>query len=151
MGRKPKINKEKLAVFVKEGKSLSWIAEKFGVTSAAVVMAINRNEDIKNEYAKRRKNMAKLVEHSAFECATGFFVDVPKTVKLKRIEYENGKKVREYEELAEYTEKVYIKPDVAAQIFLLKNWAGYMNEPKTIEIRKQELELHKKKLESEVW
>jgi hypothetical protein len=76
---------------------------------------------------------------------------VKKHVKLKRIEYENGKKLSEYEEMVEYEEEVYYPPDTTAGIFLLKNWGNYMNEPRAMEIRKQELELREKQMKANNW
>ena len=55
-------------------------------------------------------------------------------------------KLREWEEMVEYEESVYYPPDTTAGIFLLKNWANYMNEPRAMEIRKKELELKEKQL-----
>jgi hypothetical protein len=45
--------------------------------------------------------------------------------------------------MVEYEETIYYQPDTTAGIFLLKNWAGYVNEPKMLEIRAKELELKK--------
>lgn len=151
MARPTKVNIDKLLEYINDGKSVKWIANEFGCTPNAVYYQIDNNDEVRKAFDESRKVMTKTVEHSTFECATGFYVTVNKTHKLKHVEYENGKKVREWEELVTSPEQIYIKPDTTAQIFLLKNWANYSNEPATIELRKEELELHKRKIESEVW
>lgn len=151
MARPTKVNIEKLIDYINDGKSVKWIANEFGCTPDAVYYHINHNDEVRKSFDESHKVMAKTVERSMFESATGGFVTINKVHKLKHAEYENGKKVREWEELVEKPEQIYIKPDTTAQIFLLKNWANYSNEPATIELRKEELELHKRKLESEVW
>ena len=45
-------------------------------------------------------------------------------------------------------------PDPASAMILLKHWArdeGWTNDPATLELRKQELELKKQKQEEEDW
>ena len=76
---------------------------------------------------------------------------VKKYEKVKRCTYENGKKANEWEEMVEYEEEVYFKPDITAGIFLLKNWANYMNEPRALELRKEEIELQRQKIENSEW
>lgn len=53
--------------------------------------------------------------------------------------------------MVEYEEEVYFKPDITAGIFLLKNWANYMNEPRALELRKEEIELQRQKIENSEW
>lgn len=58
--------------------------------------------------------------------ATGYNVEVKKAYKLKRIDYdpETGKKVREYEEIAQVPDEDHVPADVRAGIFWLKNRQG---------------------------
>lgn len=61
------------------------------------------------------------IESALLKKASGYTVDVVKTYKVKRIEYEDGKKVCEFEELAQGVDQVHVPADLAAQIFWLKN------------------------------
>lgn len=61
------------------------------------------------------------VETSLYKKAMGYTVEVKKAFKVRNIEYENGKKVRETEEIQYATEEVHIPADTTAQIFWLKN------------------------------
>lgn len=61
------------------------------------------------------------VEKALLKKALGYTEDVLKTYKLKRIEYKDGKKELEVEELAQGVDQVFVPPDLASQIFWLKN------------------------------
>ena len=83
--------------------------------------------------------------------ALGFTRKVKKYEKLKRVEYEDGRKLREYEDMVEYEEEVYFKPDTTAAIFLLKNWADYANEPIAMKLREKEIEIQKQRADNAEW
>lgn len=80
-----------------------------------------------------------------FKSALGFTHKIKKAMKLKNVEYENGKRLRETERIEFYEEEVYIAPSVACAQFLLKNWAKdrYSNNPAELEVKKKEFELNK--------
>ena len=83
--------------------------------------------------------------------AHGFTAKVKKFYKLKHVEYDNGKRVSEDEELVEVEEEQYIPPNFHALRFLLMNWGGYMSEPAAQAQREKEFE-HKKAMdEKENW
>ena len=92
-----------------------------------------------------------ILENTMFKSATGFTQSVKKYEKVKRCTYKDGKKLKEWEEVVELEVEEYYKPDITAGIFLLKNWGNYVNEPRVLEIRQQELELQKKKIEESGW
>lgn len=98
-----------------------------------------------------RKPAVENLENTMYNSANGYTRTVKKYQKVKRCIYENGKKAEEWEEMVEYEEEVYYPPDTTAGIFLLKNWSGYMNEPRAMEIRKKELELKEKQVEAATW
>ena len=61
------------------------------------------------------------IQNALLKKATGYTVDVAKSYKLRRVEYEDGKKVCEFEELAQGVDQVHVPADLSAQIFWLKN------------------------------
>ena len=61
------------------------------------------------------------IETALLQKATGYTVDVSKCYKLRRVEYVDGKKVCELEELAQGVDQVHVPADLSAQIFWLKN------------------------------
>ena len=58
-----------------------------------------------------------------FKSALGFSYKVKKAMKLKTVEYEDGKRKKEVERIEYYDEEVYVPPSIASAQFLLKNWA----------------------------
>ena len=100
---------------------------------------------------KGRQVAVEKLENTMFKSACGFMQTVHKHEKLKRCTYKDGRKLKEWEEVVEYDEQVYFKPDIAAARFLLKNWSNYLDNPKLMELRKEEIEIQKKKLENSEW
>ena len=89
----------------------------------------------------RSRNEA--VERALFECAVGGTRPVQKKYKLRRIEYDetSGRKKREYEEMVDGVEEVYVPPSTSAMQFWLRcrmpeKWGGAaaMAEPGQIEL-----------------
>ncbi len=63
------------------------------------------------------------VVEALYKKATGYRVNVNKTVKLKRSDFdsETGKKIRDYDELVTTTDEDYHPADMRAVLFWLKN------------------------------
>jgi transposase len=142
-------NLDKIKEWLSQGISVDSIAKSLGVSRPTIYKYAN----LDNIYTikESREPAIKELENTMFNSACGFERKVKKFVKLKRCEYENGKKLREWEEMVEYEETVYYPPSDTAGIFLLKNWSDYMNEPQSLEIRKKELELKEKQVENNLW
>lgn len=125
------------------------IAKNIGVSKATLykhVADIDSGLNSLDTIKKYREPAVDELEATMFKSACGYERKVKKYAKVKRVTYENGKKAEEWEEMLEYEETIYYPPDTTAGIFLLKNWADYMNEPRAMEIRKKELELKEKQL-----
>lgn len=149
-------NLEKIKEWLSQGITMTAIAKNLGISKQTLYKHLKDHlqyEDydgidaLKNARAPAVLNL----ENSMYNAALGGIVRTKQYVKLKHIEYENGKKAREWEELKEVEVEEYVKPDITAGIFLLKNWGDYMNEPRAMEIRKQEVELRKKQVEAATW
>lgn len=135
-------NLDKIKEWLSNGVTMSSIAKTLRVSKQTLykhLKNIDGLDTIKNGRAPAIENL----ENTMYTSACGYTRKIKKHAKVKRIEYIEGKKSLEYEEMVEYEEEVYYPPDTTAGIFLLKNWANYVNEPKMLEIRKQELELKK--------
>lgn len=136
---------------LKQGMTMRAIAKSLHISPQTLYKYLKSNGFTLDEIKKGRSENILTLENTMFRSATGYTIKVKRYAKLKRVVYENGKKADEWEEMQEYEEEVYYPPDTTAGIFLLKNWAKYMNEPEALEIRREELELRKKELESKVW
>lgn len=100
-----------------------------------------------------REKPAGKIRESMFLSALGRKVKVRKAMKTKTIDYEDGKRLQEREEVTFYDEEVYVPPNITAGIFLLTNWSPgeYARDAAALDIRKQELELKKKQAEKDDW
>lgn len=63
------------------------------------------------------------VIRSLYKRATGYNVELKKTYKLKRVDFDpdTGKKIREYEELATGIDESHVPADLRAETFWLQN------------------------------
>lgn len=139
-------NLDKIKAWIANGVTIKQIADNLHISKQTLYKYLHETEEGLDIIKNSRQPAVEDLENTLYTSARGYVRTVTKYVKLKRCEYEEGRKVREWEELVECEEEVYFPPDTTAGIFLLKNWAGYMNEPKALEIRKKELELKEKQV-----
>lgn len=141
-------NLDKIKEWIGQGVPMGLIAKNIGVSKTTLYKHVGESEQGLNSLdtiKKLRQPAVDKLEAVMFESACGFTRKVKRRVKLKHITYnDNGKKADEYEELVEYEDEEYFRPDTTAGIFLLKNWSNYGNEPIALEIRKREIELKEK-------
>lgn len=147
-------NLDKIEKWKADGKSIRWICGQLGVSKSLFYNVCKDESNGLVDSVKKGKAVAvERIEDAMFNSAIGYTRIAKKYHKVKRIEYDpvTGKKLYEAEEIVEVAEEVYYPPDNTAGIFLLKNWGKYTNEPATIDLRKQELELKKKHIENMEW
>lgn len=147
-------NMDKIKEWIGEGVAMGTIAKAIGVSKTTLykhIADLDSGLTSLDAVKKYREPAVDKIENTMYMTACGYERTVKKYAKVKRTEYENGKKSLEYEEMVEYEETQYYPPDTTAGIFLLKNWAAYMNEPATVDLRKKELELKEKQVEANNW
>ena len=149
-------NLEKIKEWLSQGVTMTAIAKNLHMSKQTLYTHLKKHLrydtlDGLDALKNLREPAVKELENSMFNAALGGKVTLKQYVKLKHIEYENGKKVREWEELQEVEVEEYVKQDTTAGIFLLKNWGNYMNEPRAMEFRKKELELKEKQVDANTW
>lgn len=152
-GKKDEICKHKADIekWAAEGLTMGQIAKKLGVSESTLYKYKAELPELSETVKKGRREAVAELENMAFKAAKGYTLTVTKHQKVKRIEYEDGKKKLEKEEMVEYEEEVYFPPNPAFNLFLLKNWGKYSNEPETVKLRKKEVELRKKQIEEGSW
>lgn len=146
-----KDNLDRIEKWVASGLSMKEIAKNLGISERTLYKYKAEDKQFMQTVKKGRQVCVEILENTMFKSATGFVQTLKKYEKVKRCTYKDGKKLKEWEEIVELEVEEYFKPDVTAGIFLLKNWGNYVNEPRVLEIRQQELELQKKKLEDSEW
>lgn len=148
-GRKPYYEEiilpriEEIKQWLSEGKTDKEIALLLGITPKTFSKYKNSISSFNSIVKKNRQPCVEVLENSMFDSAIGFTKTIKEPIKRKIIEYDNGKKVKEEEIIEQVEKQIYIPPNITAQIFLLKNWGEYTNEPKILAIKKEELKLRK--------
>ena len=145
-------NLENIEQWTRDGLTMKQIASNLGISDRTLYRyKADADSQLSQSIKNGRQVAVEQLENTMFMSACGFERTVKKCAKVKRCIYENGKKADEWEEMVEYEETVYYPPDTTAGIFLLKNWANYMNEPRAMEFRAKELELKEKQVDATVW
>ena len=145
-------NLENIEQWTRDGLTMKQIADNLGISDRTLYRYKSDSDSQLSQSIKNGRAVAvETLENTMFKSACGYERTVKKYAKVKRIMYDNGKKAEEWEEMQEYEETQYFPPDTTAGIFLLKNWASYMNEPAAMNIRKKELELKEKQVEATTW
>lgn len=141
-------NLEKIQELLKKGYSEKDVAKSIGVSYATWKKYKSILTDFSTLIYSAREQNIKELEKSMYMQALGFTKTIKKAMKIKEVEYEHGKKIREKEKIEFYEEEIYIPPSQSAGAFLLKNWAKneYSNNPAELEQKREELE-YKKSLE----
>ncbi len=148
-GRKSKFEEiilpriEEVKKWVSEGKTDKECANLLGITPKTFSKHKNSISSFNSVIKECRQPKVAELEVSMFSSALGFTKTVKKAMKIKSIEYENGKKVKETETIEPYEEEIYIPPNTTAQIFLLKNWGDYTNDPQIMALKEKEYKLKK--------
>lgn len=135
---------DEIKEWLQQGKTDKECADLLGITPRTFSKHKNSISSFSSIIEKEREPKVKEIENSMFDSAIGFTKTLKKAMKVKTVEYENGKKIREIEEIVPYDEEIYIPPNTTAAIFLLKNWGDYVNDPQILKLRQRELDLKTK-------
>ena len=111
-----------LAGFARRGLTNKQIAEDaIGISQGRLYEWIKRYPEIDEALKRGKINPDVQVENALYLSALGQTVKVKKPMKIKKRILRNDRTVSEEEEIVIVEEEQYIKPDVTAQIFWLKN------------------------------
>lgn len=139
-------NLDQIREWIAQGESEVKIAKRLRVGYSTWKRHKAENEDFRAALKGSREEVVKELEAAMLKAAVGFTKTVKKHFKVKHVEYDNGKRLSEHEEIVEVDEEIYIPPSFNAARFLLLNWGGYMSEPASQHQREKEF-AHKKKMD----
>lgn len=144
---------EEVRKWAKDGLSDKQIATNLGIAYSTFREYKKKFSALSAPLKEGKACAVKQVENALFKKALGFKETVKKAVKVKNVEYNNGKKVKETEEVVLVDEEIYIKPDTAAMVFYLKNRMPdkWRDNPHRIKMDEAILELRNKELELKEW
>lgn len=139
---------DEIKEWIRCGKTDKDCAKLLGITAKTFSKYKNSISSFNSTIKENRAGCVENLENSMYDNAIGFVKTLQKPIKRKIVDYENGRKIHEEEVIEIVKEEIYIPPNVTAGIFLLKNWGGYTNEPKILEMKQKEFELKEKIIES---
>lgn len=111
----------KLEGWARDGLTDEQIAKNMGIALSTLKLWKNAHSAIMTALKRGKEVIDIEVENALLNKAMGFKVTVKKSYKVKDVEYDNGRKVKESERIEMVDEEQYIPPDTTAQIFWLKN------------------------------
>ena len=109
--------------WARDGLTDKDIAKNMRVSYSTLKEWKKRHAAIAEALSQGKDAADRVVENALYLSATGFTKTVRKPVKVKQIDYdpETGKKIAEREKYIAVEEEIFVSPQVAAQIFWLKN------------------------------
>lgn len=130
------------------------IAENLGVNPKVFCKYKSEFNEL-NELCKNgRQKAVQQIKAALFKRATGFTYKEKKTIRKQIVvQGEDEEDIPAVLVQTETYEKCAL-PDPTSAMMLLKHWdkeSEWTSDPATLELKKQELELKKKHIESEVW
>jgi hypothetical protein len=128
--------------WLQTGATEKEIAENLGVNPKVFIRYKQQYSELNNLCKNGRKKAVQDIKAALFKRATGFQYS-----ESKYIEDSEGYWKRE-------TITKSALPDPTAAMMLLKHWdkeGGWTSDPQSLELKKEELELKKKHMESEDW
>ncbi|MBD5543776.1 MAG: transposase [Lachnospiraceae bacterium] len=110
-----------LSAWARDGLSEEQIAHNMNVAYSTLRTWKDKYPALSAALKKGKEVVDIEVENALYKNAVGFKETVKKPIKVKRVDYENGKRLKEYEEVVEAEEEIFVPPNTVAQIFWLKN------------------------------
>ena len=117
---------EYLRCLSEDGFSEDEMAHRMGLEPEILQKWKKKHPEFGEAVALGRPDSDFHVINALYKKATGFNVELKKTYKLKKIDFdpETGKKIREYEELAMGVDETFIPADLSAEKFWLESRQG---------------------------
>lgn len=133
---------EEIKEWLQNGATDKEIADNLGVNKATICEYKKRYPEFNELIKNGRKAPVQAIKAALFKRATGFTY----SEKVTTISDKDGTTIKTYEK--------YALPDPASAIILLKHWdkdQEWTQDPASLKIRKQELELKKQHMEADNW
>lgn len=126
-------NLEIISGFAKKGIPEEEIAKHFKIAYSTFRKYKSEHEELQEALSLGNVEANAILSGVLFETAKGFYKDITKAIKIKKSEYKDGKKVKEWEEIEYVAETQYFPPNMGAIAFWLTNHEceKYSKNPKT--------------------
>ena len=139
-------NLEVLRGWARNGLYMEQIAKNIGISRKTLNEWMKKYQQIGTALKENKEKADLIIENEMFKRAQGYTAKVVKHYKVKRTEYEDGKRVAEVEELIPVKDEVHIPADVKAQTFWLQhrkpeNWGKIEEDPERNKDEKAVIEI----------
>lgn len=111
----------KLEGWARDGLIEEQIVKNMGISRSTLNDWKKKYPDILNTLKKGKEVADRNVENALYESAIGKKYKVKKPIKVKEVQYRDGKRVKEVEHIEYAEQEIVIPPNTTAQIFWLKN------------------------------
>ena len=88
-------NLEQIKTWIAQGMTMISIAKALGVSKSTLYKYLNESEDGLDTIKNNRVIAVEALENTMFQSACGYTRKVKKYIKVKYVDYDNGKKVSE--------------------------------------------------------
>ena len=146
---------DEIIEWLKIGATEKEIAENLGVNPKVFCKYKKQYNELNEVIEKGRKAPVQAIKAALFKRATGFVYTEKKVIRKQIMldgEEDDAQIPATLVQTEEYTK--YSVPDPTAALMLLKHWdheQEWSGDPASLRIKKEELELKKKHMESETW
>lgn len=107
--------------WARDGLTDEQIAKNLGISKTSLYKYKEEHIELFELLKKGKEIIDYEVENALLKKALGFKETVKKAIKVKNVEYDNGRRLRESEDIVMVDEEIFVQPDTTAQIFWLKN------------------------------
>ena len=97
------------------------IAQNIGISRSTLSLWKEKYSDISDTLKRGKDIVDREVENALYQKAMGITKTIRKPIKVKQVDYKDGKRLRETETVIMAEEEIFVPPDTVAQIFWLKN------------------------------
>lgn len=132
---------QEIAEWLELGATQKEICDQLGVNEKVFCRYKNEHKELSDLCKNARRKPVQQIKAALFKRATGYHYTETTTVNNDK-----GVQITTYNK--------YLPPDPASAMILLKHWdkeTEWTQDPATLNLKKQELELKKEHMESEVW
>lgn len=107
--------------WARDGATDEIVYKKLGISKDTFYEYKKKYQEFSDALKKGKEVVDIEVENTLLKRALGFKETVKKAVKVKRVEYDNGRRELEKEEVVLVDEEVFVPPETTSIIFWLKN------------------------------
>lgn len=134
------------------GASEKQIAKTLGIAYSTWNKYKEEYQEFKELCSKSRVELVEDLRSALVKKAMGFSRIIERPMKVKRVEYVDGKKSKEWEEVIYYNDETYFPPETTAIFGALNIYdEEYVKDKKAYELKEREVKLKEEEAKKNSW